>query len=757
MINFLINIIVFIITLIIITKITDTNLKIKDKKSLILLVPLVISSILTMYFNSKINNIFLISTLTNITIVTLYKTIFEKYRTNNNISFKNLLVYLFFGLSISFILETSLFNYRHYESLNYKEQTLSYIRLDEKIKNNSGILSVKEDGNYKIELLNINKKVHNIYIDLENDYSNYIPIKMNLLYTDEANATYVPTPSFSVTKNINRSLFQKIHTSGKSEKIALNVELKKSSSYLLNEIKINTTIPFEISIPHIAIITIIIFLYFIFRPKSQIYKLKLLKYKCTKVAIILFTVAEIIFCSTIFFSNLQHIRYDWIHHHQYQDLAQSLKEGKVSLDYPASDEFLKLSNPYDTNLRNNTKLKINSDFIWDTSFYKGKYYVYFGVVPVLTSYLPYHLITGRDLQNHHIVYVMVLLTVISFLYLMYQIIKRWFSKTSLGMFLLLSILLINSSGLLLLCRCHDLYSVPIVYSLFFVSLGLGLWISAYNKKNDNQNIVKLIAGSFCMALVAGCRPQFLIGSFFIFPIFLNYFIKDKKITKRKILEICALLIPYIVVAIPLMIYNYVRFGSVFDFGANYNLTTNDMTKRGFVLDRILPGLYYLLFAIPDIKPVFPFLNSQILQTTYIGVTIHEPLFGGFLVCNLICAITMFLPKLKELFENKEVYYLALLSTVFAYIIVIADTEMAGILNRYTCDFGWLFIMATSLILLTLNKKYGNKNIFIKVISILVFLSVVYSFGNALLDTTYNLQTANPGMFEQLKYLICFWL
>ena len=80
MINFIINIIVFIITLIIITKITDTNLKIKDKKSLILLVPLVISSILTMYFNSKINNIFLISILTNITIVTLYKTIcFKKY------------------------------------------------------------------------------------------------------------------------------------------------------------------------------------------------------------------------------------------------------------------------------------------------------------------------------------------------------------------------------------------------------------------------------------------------------------------------------------------------------------------------------------------------------------------------------------------------------------------------------------------------------------------------------------------------------
>jgi hypothetical protein len=290
-----------------------------------------------------------------------------------------------------------------------------------------------------------------------------------------------------------------------------------------------------------------------------------------------------------------------------------------------------------------------------------------------------------------------------------------------------------------------------------VSLGLGQWLSAYDKKNDNQNIFKLITGSFCMALVAGCRPQFLVGSFFIFPIFLSYFIKDKKITKRKILELCALLVPYIIVAIPLMIYNYVRFGSVFDFGSNYNLTTNDMTKRGFVLERILPGLYYLLFAIPDIKPVFPFLNSQIVQTTYIGLTIEEPLFGGFLVCNLICAITLLLPKLKKLFEKKEVYYLALLSVIFAFIIVIADTEMAGILNRYTCDFGWLFILGTALTIFTLNKKYGNKSIFIKITSILVFLSVLYSFGNALFDTTYYINDINPTLYEQLRYLICFWL
>ena len=55
------------------------------------------------------------------------------------------------------------------------------------------------------------------------------------------------------------------------------------------------------------------------------------------------------------------------------------------------------------------------------------------------------------------------------------------------------------------------------------------------------------------------------------------------------------LIPFIIVGLGLMYYNYIRFDSPFDFGANYNLTTNDMTLRGFNIDRIFLGIYYMLF------------------------------------------------------------------------------------------------------------------------------------------------------------------
>ena len=63
-------------------------------------------------------------------------------------------------------------------------------------------------------------------------------------------------------------------------------------------------------------------------------------------------------------------------------------------------------------------------------------------------------------------------------------------------------------------------------------------------------------------------------------------------------ELVLFALPFVLVAAGLMWYNAARFGSPFDFGANYNLTSNDMTKRGFNPGRIGPALFYYLLALP---------------------------------------------------------------------------------------------------------------------------------------------------------------
>ncbi len=71
-------------------------------------------------------------------------------------------------------------------------------------------------------------------------------------------------------------------------------------------------------------------------------------------------------------------------------------------------------------------------------------------------------------------------------------------------------------------------------------------------------------------------------------------IKEKRFLKLR--TIFGFILPYLIVAAGLMYYNYARFGSPFDFGANYNLTTNDMTARGMELGRTGLGCLLIYFS-----------------------------------------------------------------------------------------------------------------------------------------------------------------
>ncbi len=86
-------------------------------------------------------------------------------------------------------------------------------------------------------------------------------------------------------------------------------------------------------------------------------------------------------------------------------------------------------------------------------------------------------------------------------------------------------------------------------------------------------------------------------------------------------EAVAFLLPVVLVAVGLMWYNAARFGSPFDFGANYNLTSNDMTRRGFAVGRIAPAVVTFLAGIPGVQTVFPYITATKMQTNYMGLTI----------------------------------------------------------------------------------------------------------------------------------------
>lgn len=205
-----------------------------------------------------------------------------------------------------------------------------------------------------------------------------------------------------------------------------------------------------------------------------------------------------------------------------------------------------------------------------------------------------------------------------------------------------------------------------------------------------------------MALVAGCRPQFLLGSFLLLFLMkdeaLWAFKYDKKMLLRKLAVTAA---PFLAVAAGLMVYNFVRFGSPIDFGANYNLTTNDMTQRGFSVGRLRDGLFMYLFQLPNIGTAFPYVYPTDFHSGYIGVTIREAMFGGALFAQPVLLALFALPTVKQELKKKKLFGIVTACIVFAVFIVCADTQMAGILSRYYADFVWLLLIAAGIVLFAL--------------------------------------------------------
>ena len=205
-----------------------------------------------------------------------------------------------------------------------------------------------------------------------------------------------------------------------------------------------------------------------------------------------------------------------------------------------------------------------------------------------------------------------------------------------------------------------------------------------------------------------------------------------------------------------MYYNYARFGNIFDFGANYNLTTNDMTRRGFKFDRIFLGIYYFLFSNTKIIPIFPFIEPTSITTSYIGTTIYENMYGGFFSINLICLLSLFYFKFKNIIPN-ELYKICKYSFFIALIIIIFDTEIAGILPRYIFDFGFLFALSTVIIILSiLNKKALNKNMS-KILICFILISIIYNSFTFFLTRNFNNNLFYNQVYYYIYYTFMFWL
>lgn len=682
------------------------------------------------------------------------------------------------------IVEVVVCNYRTWESVMWNSYDLinnkSFFLKDGQFEYKESdrftiIAPFREDGWCDISAFNGYIDVKNIYLlcrylnsekqVIENSY-----VTVHMKVQDEGNELSYQLPNRVIVSKILRTQFNRLNPSGKLKGLELTFPKPQYTDIYAVEIiecKFNDTVPFQFSVfRFITIFLLILFIYYL-RPNSKVYYKKFENEFFEKKRMTIICIAICVAIS-LFFANINPQYHYKNYRTQYHDLTESLIKGKVYLNEKPAIILAEMENPYDTNLRNAVTKEANQTWRLDWAYFNNKYFVYFGIVPVLFNFLPYYVITGSHLPVTISVSFFGIIYIVGCFKFLWFIFRKYFSQTPFVIYLFSCFMLIFCSGMFYAFRGPAFYGLPILASAAFTIWGLWFWYSSIDGVKYNISCNKVMCGSFCIALTAGCRPQFLIVSIISLFIFYKYLVdKNYIFSKRGIKFLVAWILPVFIIAIGIMYYNFVRFGSPFDFGANYNLTSNDMTHRGWHWDRTLLGIYIYLFDPTKISAVFPFILDSIMPagnlipfSNYMGITIFEGNFGG-IVFNHPILILPFLSLLLRRYCDKLIYRINLFFMFSAILIVIVDTQMAGILGRYLMDFGWLLCLSTILLFSSVEENCNDNTlkIFIRSgIIVSILWGIIYEFLLAFnVSTNSSLQAFCPSIYYKVQSLIEFWL
>lgn len=672
---------------------------------------------------------------------------------------KNIIIYVVkvtvISILVALFLEITLFNFRHYQSLGYKNIDNVTTTLLGLAEDENGIYKSSNGGEIGIEMVFPYQDVRNIYLDLGRVVPDqYVgnAIDMAVLISDEGNSLYYEVWNKVTDFEYISSRYLTIHPTGKVDRVKIIFDYVYDTELVINGLELNAERPLRISEIRIAFTLFVFVFFFIFRANSKLYTIKINRYsRGQRGVLLIYAIAQILLI--IFVCNQAKINnepYDI-----YAELSKALAKGQVYLDAEPPQKLVELANPYDTAMR----LAHNVTYLWDHAYFNGKYYVYFGITPVIVFYLPYYLITGNAFPGYAAVCICSVLIVIGIILLIRYLAERFFGDISFLLVLLLIMVTINGAGLWFLIMYPRFYAIPILTSLTGLIWGIYLWVTSVKK--EQLVLWRVALGSLFIASIAGGRVQMLMAGFLAFPIFGAVLIKEpikNGISKKWLTSITAFIMPLALVAAGIMYYNYIRFGSVVDFGANYNLTTNDMTNRGFVFDRTGLGIFTYLFQTPNTVATFPFIHKCKFLTGYMGKTISEDMYGGLITCNLILGVIFALGSVKRELKDKGLLSAVILMIFSGLVILVADTQMAGILQRYIGDFAIFFFGASIIILFTLYEKLKTaeqKRIMYQIVLILCAMSLIYNMALAVACS--ELSVNNPEFYEKLSSSFQFWL
>ena len=427
---------------------------------------------------------------------------------------------------------------------------------------------------------------------------------------------------------------------------------------------------------------------------------------------------------------------------QYETMAYSLLEGHLYMDVEVSDELLAMDNPYDTEARESAHISWRGDH----AFYNGHYYMYFGIVPVIILFLPYLVITGTSLTTYHATQIFTVFIILGFFVFFDFLRKRFFPTMSRAVYVIVSTGCAMAS-VWYFVTAPALYCTAISSAVCMMIWAFYFYFKAvFEDVTFNKKIIYAVFGALFGALSVGCRPPVAICNLVFIPLFV-IFLQTNEITKKDIKKIIAIFLPYIIIVGLIMIYNYVRFDSPFEFGQRYQLTLTDQHEYTFFSNiggiRLLNGINTMFFTSEGLDGEFPYVNFG-------GILPEFPIFaigiGGLLLSKSV----------REKLRANKLLAMANMVLVTLIIITMFEVSMAPDINeRYHSDVYFILAILTFIVIGFMNTELsgGAKSISSIVFVCFGLLTMVVSVLMFFIPNDSNYIAVNPVYLDYIRSIM----
>lgn len=358
----------------------------------------------------------------------------------------------------------------------------------------------------------------------------------------------------------------------------------------------------------------------------------------------------------------------------YHEFTSSLIKGKMNLDFSEgnSSSLLTLKNYHDYSER----VSVGNPYLYDAAYYKGKFYCYYGITPIITVLLPIALITGKVFYSNLICIIYSTLIMIILLKIYLRLLKYFKIKFGFLLEFLGYLTILLTMELFFLKAIPNFYQAVDLCGMFW--LLFATW-QIMNLKDNNKIRLFLIGLSYGLMVLT--RPLYV---FYIVPIIMSvwkYIFKDKRIVLKNSLIFG---LPIIIMAIFQMYYNYSRFENVFEFGQVYQITINDTSSLEFDPGIAINGLLSFLFNPPYITRHFPFLGYNNAGVNNGNVIFTEMMFG--ILCHPFLLILLSTKnRIKNNLKLKKLKYYIFVLFIISVLQLIINVTYAGIIQRYLSD------------------------------------------------------------------------